>query len=189
MCHTKMIVGLGNPGPQYQHTKHNVGFEVIDELILRIGIRKLTEKHRAVIASGQLDNYNVILVKPLTFVNGSGQAVAPLVADLNIPLMGLCAVYDDFHLNLGTLRIRRSGSDGGHKGMQSIIHHLGSRDFPRLRIGIGKPIGDTVNHVLSRFTQDERLAADESIILAADALHVFIVDGIEAAMNKYNARA
>jgi len=186
--HPKLIVGLGNPGRQYQFTRHNVGFEVIDKLIIRLNIKRLIEKHHALVAFGKLSDFDIILAKPLTFVNGSGQAVAPIVSEFGIPLTELCVVHDDLNLDLGVLRIRRAGSDGGHKGLKSIIHHLDSQDFPRLRIGIGKPADDGISHVLGRFTQEERRVVDESIEKAADALEILITDGIEVAMNKFNVR-
>ena len=197
--HPKLIVGLGNPGRQYQFTRHNVGFEVIDKLIIRLNhktkslvseanIKRLTEKHHALVAFGKLSDFDIILAKPLTFVNGSGQSVAPIVSEFDIPLTELCIVYDDLNLDLGVLRIRRAGSDGGHKGLKSIIYHLSSQDFPRLRIGIGKPADDGISHVLGKFTEEERMVIDESIEKAVDALEILITDGIEVAMNKFNVR-
>ncbi|HIE28665.1 TPA: aminoacyl-tRNA hydrolase [Candidatus Poribacteria bacterium] len=186
--HSKLIVGLGNPGRRYQFTRHNVGFEVIDKLIIRLNIKRIVEKHHALVAFGRLSDFDIILAKPLTFVNASGQSVAPIVSEFNLPLTELCVVYDDLNLDLGILRIRRAGSDGGHKGLKSIIHHLDSQDFPRLRVGIGKPADDAISHVLSEFTSEERVVIDESIEKAADALETLITDGIEAAMNKFNMR-
>jgi PTH1 family peptidyl-tRNA hydrolase len=186
--HPKLLVGLGNPGRQYQFTRHNVGFEVIDEFITRLRIKTSTEKHHAIIAFGKLNDIDIILAKPLTFVNTSGQAVAPIVAEFDLPLSEMCIVYDDLNLDLGVLRIRRAGSDGGHKGLKSIIHHLDTLNFPRLRIGIGKPLDDTISHVLGKFTPAERVVIDEAIEKAADALEILIMDGIEVAMNKFNLR-
>ena len=188
ICHPKLIVGLGNPGPQYQFTRHNVGFEVVDRLIIKLNIKKLIEKYHAFVAFGRLNDFDIILAKPLTYVNASGQAVAPIASEFNIPLTELCIVYDDLNLDLGVLRIRRGGSDGGHNGIKSIIHHLGNQDFPRLRIGIGNPVDDAISHVLGKFTKEERIVIDESIEKAADALEILITDGIEAAMNKFNMR-
>jgi len=186
--HPKLIVGLGNPGPQYQFTRHNIGFEVIDKLIIRLNIKRLIEKYHALVAFGKLNDFDIILAKPLTFVNASGQAVAPIVSEFNIPLTELCVVYDDINLDLGVLRIRRAGSDGGHNGIKSLIHHLGSQDFPRLRIGIGKPADEAISHVLGKFTKEERMVIDEAIEKAADAVEILSTDGIEAAMNKFNIR-
>ena len=186
--HPKLIVGLGNPGPRYQFTRHNVGFEVIDKLIIRLNIKRLIDKHHALVACGKLGDFDIILAKPLTFVNASGQSVAPIVSEFEIPLTELCVVYDDLNLDLGVLRIRRTGSDGGHKGLKSIIHYLGHQDFPRLRVGIGKPADDAINHVLGEFTPEERMVIDESVEKAADALETLITDGMETAMNKFNIR-
>jgi PTH1 family peptidyl-tRNA hydrolase len=186
--HPKLIIGLGNPGHRYQFTRHNVGFKVIDKLIIRFNIERLIEKYHAIVAFGKFSDFDIILAKPLTFVNASGQAAVEIVSEFNIPLTELCIVYDDLNLDLGVLRIRRSGSNGGHKGLKSIINHLGSQDFPRLRIGIGNPVDDAISHVLGKFTPEEQMVIDKSIEQAADALELLIMDGIEAVMNKYNTR-
>lgn len=183
---TKLIVGLGNPGPRYQHTRHNIGFEVIDQITNRLEDKKIVGKHRSIIVFGMIDSQEVILVKPLTYVNASGQAVAELVSRFNISLPQLCVVYDDINLDLGVLRIRRAGSDGGHKGMKSIIYELSSQEFPRLRVGIGKPDSAPIDYVLGRFNVDEREIVGDAIKRAADALQLMVLEGIEAAMNHYN---
>jgi len=186
---TKLIVGLGNPGPRYQHTRHNVGFEVIDQITDRLEAKKLVEKHRSIIVFGTIGADEIILAKPLTYVNASGQAVAELVAQFDISLPQLCIVHDDINLDLGVLRIRRAGSDGGHKGMRSIVYKLSSQEFPRLRVGIGKPDADPIDYVLGKFDADEREIVADAIKRAADALQLMVLKGIEAAMNNYNSRA
>lgn len=186
---TKLIVGLGNPGPRYQNTRHNVGFEVIDHIADRLEDKKIIGKHRAIIVFGMINSQEVILTKPLTYVNASGPVVADLVSRFNLSLPQLCVVYDDINLDLGTLRIRRAGSDGGHKGMKSIIYELDSQEFPRLRVGIGKPNSDPIDYVLGKFDSEEREMVEDSIQRAADALQMMVLDGIEVAMNNYNSRA
>ncbi len=186
---TKLIVGLGNPGPRYQNTRHNVGFEVIDQITERLEAKKIVEKHRSIIVFGTIGAHEIILAKPLTYVNASGQAVTELVAQFDISLPQLCVVYDDINLDLGVLRIRRAGSDGGHKGMKSIIYKLNGQEFPRLRVGIGKPDSAPIDYVLGKFAADEREIVEDAIKRAADALQLMVLEGIEVAMNNYNLRA
>jgi len=186
---TKLIVGLGNPGPRYQNTRHNVGFEVIDHITDRLEDKKVIGKHRSIIASGIINSQKVILAKPLTYVNASGQVVVELISQFNISLPQLCVVYDDINLELGMLRIRRTGSDGGHKGMKSIIYELNSQEFPRLRVGIGEPDSDPIDYVLGTFAPEEREIIENAIERAADALQVMVLEGIEVAMNHYNSKA
>jgi len=186
---TKLIVGLGNPGPRYRNTRHNVGFEVIDQITERLEAKKIVEKHRSIIVFGTIGAHEIILAKPLTYVNASGQAVTELVAQFDISLPQLCVVYDDINLDLGVLRIRRAGSDGGHKGMKSIIYKLNGQEFPRLRVGIGKPDSAPIDYVLGKFAADEREIVEDAIKRAADALQLMVLEGIEVAMNNYNLRA
>ena len=186
---TKLIVGLGNPGPRYQNTRHNVGFEVIDQITERLEAKKIVEKHRSIIVFGTIGAHEIILAKPLTYVNASGQAVTELVAQFDISLPQLCVVYDYINLDLGVLRIRRAGSDGGHKGMKSIIYKLNGQEFPRLRVGIGKPDSAPIDYVLGKFAADEREIVEDAIKRAADALQLMVLEGIEVAMNNYNLRA
>ena len=130
----------------------------------------------------------IILAKPMTYMNNSGTAVAALIRKFEIPLSELCVVYDDVHLDIGVLRMRQKGSDGGQKGMKSIIHHLGTTAFPRLRIGIGEPIGDITDYVLTGFTQDEEIEITHTIDRAVDAIETFVKDDILTAMNQFNRR-
>jgi PTH1 family peptidyl-tRNA hydrolase len=184
------IFGLGNPGPRYKGTRHNIGFEVIDELASRWGADHFDSLGSALIARRRVGpgGEPVLLGKPMTFMNASGEAVAGVVAYFKIDPKDLLVVLDEVQLPLGRLRLRPSGSAGGHNGLRSVIEHVGS-DFPRLRIGVGR--GDErwelADHVLARFTRDEREIADRAVVRAADAVELFVTDGIFAAMNRFNA--
>ena len=186
---TKLIVGLGNPGPRYENTKHNLGFWVVNELLLRLQLNRLEPLCRSLIAQTEWHNSEVIFAKPMTYMNNSGQAVNMLVQKFDIPTHDLCVVYDDLNLDIGVLRIRKAGSDGGHNGIKSIIHHLGTQDFPRLRVGIGKVEGDWMDYVLNDFSDVEREYIDWAIPCAADAIETLITDGVQTAMNQFNGRA
>ena len=186
----KLIVGLGNPGPRYKNTRHNVGFRVIDELLQRSPTTKLENLYESLVARTSVAGCEVILAKPLTYMNHSGRAVSEMVHQFDIALESLCVVYDDLHLDIGVLRIRRAGSDGGHKGLKSIQNLLNTQAFPLLRIGIGKP--DTehwTDYVLSEFSSSENEEIDYTIQRAADAIEILIADGIQKAMNQFNGRA
>ena len=185
----KLIVGLGNPGRKYRDTKHNVGFAVIDELLDRLNVKRLESKCSSLVSIQKIGKKPVVLAKPMTFMNESGKVIKELVDYFKLPLDSVCIVYDDLNLELGVLRLRRSGSAGGHKGMMSIIEHLDSQNFPRLRIGIGRPTDsiDWMDYVLSEFSQSDRKMIDRSIERAADAIETFTIEGIQSALNQYNA--
>jgi PTH1 family peptidyl-tRNA hydrolase len=190
----KAIVGLGNPGAKYRGTRHNIGFAVVDEIARRAGIGFESAPAEALLARWRRpDGVAVLLIKPLTFMNESGQAVGELSRYYKIDRGDLLIVVDEVHLPLGRLRARARGSAGGHNGLKSVIAHLGS-EFSRLRVGVGRgvegPDGkarrDLADHVLARFESDE---VDETIRMtgrAADASEIFITSGIEAVMNAYN---
>ena len=186
----KLIVGLGNPGTRYEHTKHNVGFRAIDTLQTRLATGKPQRNSicRSIVTQGTWHDTSIILAKPMTYMNNSGTAVAALIRQFEIPLSELCVVYDDVHLDIGVLRIRQKGSDGGQKGMKSIIHHLGTTAFPRLRIGIGEPIGDLTDYVLTAFSEDEEIEIAHTIQRVVDAIKTFVTDDILTAMNQFNRR-
>ncbi|MYB94892.1 aminoacyl-tRNA hydrolase [Candidatus Poribacteria bacterium] len=191
----KLIVGLGNPGMRYEHTKHNVGFRVIDalyEVFCQRDAQFPRPTHTSICNSLVIQttwhDTSIILAKPMTYMNNSGAAVAALVRRFEIPLPELCIVYDDVHLDIGVLRIRQKGSDGGQKGMKSIIHHLGTTAFPRLRIGIGEPIGALIDYVLTEFSADEEIEIAHTLDRAIDALETLVRDDILTAMNKFNSR-
>lgn len=190
----KLIIGLGNPGLRYQNTKHNVGFRVIDALYEKTQDKQQAARYtqtsvcRSLVMQTTWHNTSVILAKPMTYMNNSGVAVAALVDRFEVPLSQLCVVYDDVHLDIGILRMRQKGSDGGQKGMKSIIHHLGTNQFPRLRIGIGEPVGDLVDYVLTEFSQAEAMEIEPTIHRAVDAVETFVKDDILTAMNQFNRR-
>ena len=183
-----MIVGLGNPGPAYRHTRHNFGFLAIDELsdALNIQVRRL--KFKAMLGEGRFGESKVVLVKPMTFMNESGRAVAPLMHFYKLPLSNLLVIHDDLDLPLGTLRLRPSGGTSGQRGMASIITQLETRDFPRMRLGIGRPPGqmDPVDYVLKDFLPSEQDLLKIVLQTAVEACQTFITEGLTKTMNKYN---
>ena len=190
----KLIIGLGNPGMRYEHTKHNVGFRVIDALYEKLCQRDSQPRptHTSICNSLVIQttwhDTSIILAKPMTYMNNSGAAVAALVRRFETPLLELCIVYDDVHLDIGVLRMRRKGSDGGQKGMKSIIQHLGTTEFPRLRIGIGEPVGALIDYVLTEFSEDEEIEITHTIDRAVTAIETFVTDDILTVMNKFNSR-
>jgi PTH1 family peptidyl-tRNA hydrolase len=183
----KLIVGLGNPGPKYRDTRHNVGFRAIDEVARRVGVTFESAPAEAVIAKVRQPE-PLLLAKPLTFMNSSGQAVGDLQRYFKIDLADLLVVVDDVNLPLGRLRVRRGGSAGGHNGLKSVEAAFGSDEYPRLRIGVGRGDArrDLADHVLARFDPDEREAVDETVARAADAIETFITADLDTVMNRYN---
>jgi PTH1 family peptidyl-tRNA hydrolase len=183
----KAIVGLGNPGPQYKGTRHNVGFDVVDELARRAGLSFESAPAEALIAKWRRPEEQILLVKPLTFMNLSGQAVGELARYFKIEVGDVIVVVDEADLPLGKLRARARGSAGGHNGLKSVIAHLGN-EFARLRIGVGRG-GDQknlVDHVLSKFEKSESADVERMTARAADAAEMFITSGIGAVMNAFN---
>lgn len=184
----RLIVGLGNPGRQYALTRHNVGFRCVDELARRAGVSSWRRLFDALVATFQLAGQKVMLAKPQTFMNLSGEAVARLMRYYGVAPRDLLVIYDDMDLPVGKLRIREAGSSGGHKGMVSIIAAIGTEAFPRLRIGIGRPRAlDATGHVLGRFDAADEPAVAEALGRAADAVETILSEGIVAAMNRYNS--
>lgn len=183
----KVIVGLGNPGPKYAGTRHNVGFGVIDYLAAAPGVGPFRSRFQAQVAEASEGGEPVLLVKPETFMNLSGRAVRQAVDFYKLPLTDLLVVSDDFNLPLGKLRVRAKGSHGGQNGLRDIQQQLGTDEYPRLRIGVGQPgPGEAVDHVLSRFKPGERKAVEDAIARAAEAALVWVRQGIEACMNRAN---
>jgi len=183
----KLIVGLGNPGPQYAHTRHNAGFMVVEQFATTHQLTSRKLQFNAVVIAGALGDDKVWLARPLTFMNESGRAVGSLLRWLKLDLGDLLVVYDEIDLPLGKLRLRPDGSSGGHKGMKSIIQNLGSDQFARLRIGVGRPVhGDGINYLLSDFARDELPVVNEAIERAVTAVEVFVARGIVTAMNQFN---
>lgn len=183
----KIIVGLGNPGPEYKNTRHNIGFMVLEELAARYPVEKQESKFDALIGQLRIKGEKVLLVKPLTYMNLSGQAVQPLVHWHKLELQDLLVVYDDMDLPLGTIRMRAAGGSGGHKGIKSIMERLATPELARLRLGIGRPADRTpVDWVLGRFSPDEKAPLEQVIKSAADAAERWIVKGLAETMNAYN---
>jgi len=184
----KLIVGLGNPGPQYRDTRHNIGFAVVDLLARRSGLTFGGGPTGALIARVRQPGEGALLAKPLTYMNLSGAAVADLARYFRVAIPDVIIVADDVNLPLGKLRARARGSDGGHHGLRSIIERLETSEFARLRIGVGRgdPRRDLADHVLARFDADEQGEVDSAIGRAADAVEMFVTDGIEKVMNQIN---
>lgn len=184
----KVIVGLGNPGPRYAGTRHNVGFDVIDSLAAAPGCPPFREKFEALVTELNEDGETVLLVKPLTYMNLSGRAVRAVLDFYKLPLDRLLVVCDDFNLPLGKLRLRAKGSHGGQNGLRNIQDHLGTDAYARLRIGVGQPQpGEAVDFVLSKFRPSERPIIEEAVARAVQAALVWAREGIAAAMNRFNA--
>ncbi len=185
----QLIVGLGNPGQKYRDTRHNVGFAMVDELARRHGVIFESSPTEALMARARtLGAQGTLLVKPMTMMNASGFAVSELARYFRIAFLDILVVADDVNLPLGRLRARRGGSDGGHRGFRSIAEQLGTEEFARLRIGVGRgdPRRDLADFVLGGFDIDERPVISEAIGRAADAGELFVGDGIEAVMNRFN---
>jgi PTH1 family peptidyl-tRNA hydrolase len=188
MTDTYLIVGLGNPGREYRETRHNFGFNVLDRLAGVLKTRFTRLQSKALIATAIYEERKVILAKPQTFMNLSGQAVQGLVHFYKMPLTNLLVVHDDIDLPPGTIRIRPAGGSAGQKGMSSILERIGTDEFPRLRLGVGRPPGQMQppDYVLQEFSEAERTIVAETIGLAVEAILTFITAGLNTAMNKYN---
>lgn len=186
----KVIVGLGNPGGKYEGTRHNVGFEVLYELARKWQASGVTRAHEAEIAEVHVAGEKTLLVAPQTFMNLSGRSVGSLMKFYKVGLEDLLVISDDLNLPCGQLRLRASGSSGGQKGIRDIIAHLGTEDFPRLRVGIGRPPGrmDVSTFVLKRFLAEERETMDLTVRDAVDAVELWLREGVTAAMNKVNTK-
>ena len=187
----KLVVGLGNPGPRYQGTRHNVGFDAVDVLARRHGADWETAPRGIEALAARWRAADAVLAKPLTFMNLSGAAFVGLLQFYKIELADSLVIVDEVQLETGRIRIRPSGSAGGHNGLKSIIGSLGTDAFPRLRIGVGRGDSrrDLADHVLARFEPDERSVIEDAIANAADAAELFVADGVSAAMNRYNRKA
>jgi PTH1 family peptidyl-tRNA hydrolase len=185
-----LVVGLGNPGRQYKNTRHNAGFLVVDRLAERLGVQFSRLQFRALVVDGRYQDRKIILAKPQTYMNESGQAVGSLVRFYKITQDNIVVVHDDVDLPFGALRLRPAGGSGGQKGMGSIIERLGTQEFPRLRVGIGRPPGQMLAaaYVLQEFDRDEKQELPGLIDRAVDALLSVVTNGLEKAMNQYNAK-
>ncbi len=184
----KLIVGLGNPGRKYEGTRHNVGFDVLDALAARHRLEWESSPAEALVAKWR--SAGALLVKPLTFMNLSGQAVGDLLRFYKVEVSDLLVIVDEVHLDLGRLRARRDGSAGGHNGLKSLIALLGTEGFARLRVGVGRGDArrDLADHVLAKFDPDERAIVAEVVGRAADAAELFVAEGIEPVMNRFNRK-
>ena len=181
------IIGLGNPEKKYDKTRHNIGFDVIDELASQMGVQVNTKRHKALCGVGQIGSEKVILVKPQTYMNLSGESVRAVMDFYKLdPTKDIIVIADDISLPTGKIRIRAKGSAGGHNGLKSIISHAGTQKFKRVRVGVGANEGNLVNHVLGKFSKGERVLAEQGIKDAASAVEVMILEDINTAMNKFN---
>ncbi len=185
-----LIVGLGNPGVRYARNRHNAGARCLARLAAAHNLEFGRRQKNARVARGEIGGVPVLLAIPQTFMNESGRAVAPLARFYQVPPERLMVVYDDLDLPLGAIRIRPDGGSGGHRGMQSVIEHLGTQKFPRLRIGIGRPPGrmDPADYVLQDFSPEEELVVEEAIARAVAAIQTWLTEGLEKAMSEYNSR-
>src|SRR5512147_59307 len=183
-----LLIGLGNPGREYQNNRHNFGFMLIDRIAVRINARGLKVQSKAIVTSGIYQDRKLILAKPQTYMNLSGQSAQGLLNFYKLPMENMLVAHDDLDIPFGTIRIRPGGGPGGQRGMASTIEQLGTKDFPRLRIGIGRPPGrmDPAAYVLQDFSKEEMKTLSEIIDRAADAALEFVMNGVNAAMNKYN---
>ncbi len=185
-----MVVGLGNPGREYHLTRHNIGFLLVDYLAKRLDIELTRVQNRAIIGKSKLEDKLIILAKPQTYMNNSGSSIMSLVKYYKINTPDLMVVHDDVDLTFGSIRIRPGGSSPGHRGVDSVIKAVGSKEFPRMRLGIGRPPGNksTQAYVLERFLPGELDFLDGIINKGADAVQDFIKNGLESAMNRFNSR-
>ena len=184
----KIIAGLGNPGAEYAHTKHNVGFMLVDVLAEKLGAASWKEDFFSALTEVRIGGEKVFLVKPLTYMNNSGEALGPMLSYYKLDVDDLVVVHDDMDIPAGMVRIRRKGSSGGHNGIKSIIAHVGSEDFARVRIGIGRPpAGWTViHHVLAPFSTEDAPKIRAAIDYLLPAVESIVTDGVDFAMNRYN---
>ena len=181
-----VIAGLGNPGRKYSRTRHNIGFMVVEEIAQRNGI-EFTDRKEFRIGRGSIEGHNVVLIGPLLYMNRSGPVVNAILKKFAVQSDNLIVIHDDLDMETGKLRIRKTGSSGGHKGVESIIQNIGAKDFIRVKIGIGREPGVLVeDYVLSKFTRREISAIKETIEKTTDAVHAIIADGVDKAMNMFN---
>jgi PTH1 family peptidyl-tRNA hydrolase len=185
---TYLLIGLGNPGREYRDNRHNIGFMFIDQLIVRLNARGMKVQSKAIITTATYEARKLILAKPQTYMNLSGQSIQGLAHFYKLPVENMLVAYDDLDLPFGTIRLRPGGGAGGQKGFASAIESLGTKDVARLRLGIGRPPGrmDPSDYVLQNFSRDEMKVLPEIVERAADAALTFVVDGLNKAMNKYN---
>jgi PTH1 family peptidyl-tRNA hydrolase len=191
----KLVIGLGNPGYLYARNRHNIGFMCVTHLAKRQHISFDRKQGHARTGIGNIAGYKTVLARPQTYMNASGESVDPLMKKLNVSPSDLVVIHDDLDLPVGKIRLRLGGSSGGHKGIDSIISHIGTRDFYRVRVGIGRPDSDSseaakedavIAYVLSDFTSEERKVVDDAIPQVSEAIVYLLTEGLTDAMNKYN---
>ena len=183
-----LIVGLGNPEEDYSKTRHNMGFNVVNKIAKKYGIEINKKKFNSLYGEGKIENEKVILLKPQTYMNLSGEAIIQVVNFYKIPLENICVIYDDMDIEKGQIKIRKKGGAGSHNGMKSVVAELNSEDFARIRVGIGTPKfkDDSINYVIGAIPEEEEKVLDEGTTKAADAMIAILKDGIDNAMNKFN---
>ena len=181
-----LIVGLGNPGKQYEQTRHNIGFDVIDYMANKYNIDVNREKFKGICGEGFIENKKVILLKPLTYMNLSGESIRELANFYKLEDDEIIVVYDDISLDIGRLRIREKGSAGGHNGIKSIIQNLGGDKFPRVKVGVGQPKDNVVNHGLGKFSKEDREHIEKVIPVVSDAIVEIVKNDAKESMNKFN---
>ena len=188
---TFLIIGLGNPGREYRDNRHNTGFMLVDWLIVRLNARGMKLQSKAIVTDAVYNDHKLILAKPQTYMNLSGQSVQGLVHFYKLPLTNVLIAHDDLDLPFGTIRMRPGGGPGGQKGLASTIEQLGTEDIPRLRMGIGRPPGrmDAADYVLQNFSKAEMKELSSILDRAADSVLTFVTDGLDKAMNKYNGES
>lgn len=184
-----IIVGLGNPGKKYDSTRHNIGFEVLDYMAREFSMPIIKPKFKALISEGRISGEKVILVKPQTYMNLSGESVMSIVNYYDVPLEKVIVVYDDIDTELGKIRIRKKGSGGTHNGMRNIISLLGKDNFPRVRVGIGQPVNRAlVDYVLERFTKEEVIYMEDAVVNASKSIVTILKEDVDKAMNAFNKK-
>lgn len=181
-----LVVGLGNIGEEYKNTRHNIGFDIVDIIAKKYNIEINRQKFKGSYGEGRIENEKVLLLKPSTYMNLSGESAIEASNFYKIDKENIIVIYDDMSIDIGKLRIRGKGSAGGHNGIKNIIQHLNSDIFPRVRVGIGQPDGNVVNYVLGKFSKDQREIIEKILDVAASACISIIKDGVTEAMNNYN---
>ncbi len=183
-----LIVGLGNPGKEYENTRHNLGFRVVDSLLNDLHISSLKSKHDSLLAQAEIDGHKLLIAKPQTFMNNSGIAVGQILNWYKINPEKLILIYDDVDLEVGQLRLREKGGTGGHNGVESVIQHVGTTEFPRVRVGIGRDdlLSDISDYVLTQIPDGQTQVLNEAVIKAAEAVKLIVSHGINHAMNQFN---
>lgn len=184
----KLIIGLGNPGKQYEHTRHNIGFDVIDALAKKWGTPLEQTKFKGMYATSHQPDGKVMLLKPLTYMNLSGECVRPMMDYFDIDIEDLIVIYDDLDLDVGKLRLRQKGSAGGHNGIKSLIHHLGTQEFNRIRVGVSRPPAGmkVADYVLSKFSKDDQPIVEDAISKSVEAVELSLSKKFLEVMNTYN---